>query len=68
MSKRKPFNVGKLTNAQLHRLIRHTRDQDLAELADSELSARQDHSDDYGSRHDDTPSIDWQGWNSPGTY
>ena len=58
------MNIHKLTDKQLKRLIRTSKNDDLIARADDELAARKE----WREQQDDTPCIEWNGWNHPGDY
>lgn len=56
--------VRQMTDKELKRLIRRSSDDDLVQQADEELAARKE----WREQQDDTPCIEWNGFNRPGDY
>jgi hypothetical protein len=56
--------VWKLTDKELRRIERNCQDEERALAAGEELRARRQ----FREEHDDTPCIEWNGWNHPGEY
>ena len=56
--------VWKLKNAQLRRIERDCANEERARDAGEELRARKQ----FRDEQDDTPCIEWNGWNRPGEY
>lgn len=59
-----PKPLWKLTARQLRRIERECQDSDRAIDAGEELAARRR----FSQEQDDTPSIEWNGFNHPGEY